>query len=63
MKKNLTIATKKIFNNNFGRQDNQDDAIEIEIRRLCEGAGKTTYVLSASFRYGNGYLASYPDLT
>jgi hypothetical protein len=27
------------------------------------GAGKTTYLLSARFRYGNGYLASYPDLT
>jgi hypothetical protein len=28
-----------------------------------QGAGKTTYLLSAHFRYGNGYLASYPDLT
>jgi hypothetical protein len=27
------------------------------------GAGKTTYLLSARFCYGNGYLASYPDLT
>jgi hypothetical protein len=27
------------------------------------GAGKTTYLLSAHFHYGNGYLASYPDLT
>jgi hypothetical protein len=26
------------------------------------GAGKTMYLLSAPFRYGNGYLASYPDL-
>jgi len=26
------------------------------------GAGKTTYILSAHFCYGNGYLASYPDL-
>jgi hypothetical protein len=28
-----------------------------------KGAGKTTYLFSASFCYGNGYLASYPDLT
>jgi hypothetical protein len=28
-----------------------------------QGAGKTTYLLSASFCYGNGYFASYPDLT
>ncbi len=28
-----------------------------------KGAGKTMYLLSACFCYGNGYLASYPDLT
>jgi hypothetical protein len=25
---------------------------------ICKGAGKTTYLLSDSFRYGNGYLES-----
>jgi hypothetical protein len=27
------------------------------------GVGKITAIVSASFCYGNGYLASYPDLT
>jgi hypothetical protein len=31
--------------------------------RVVLGGGKTTYLLSAHFCYGNGYLESYPDLT
>jgi hypothetical protein len=31
--------------------------------KVTWGAGKTTYLLSPCFCYGNGYLASHPDLT